>query len=233
MGHFILWLAERPVVATGFGSYLDAKGFAESQESQLWDEDQLIAWMDQRRLGYIVAGAATYLQRVAALDGSPVLVPLPEGVEAGEQGWLAETNLVFLRDRPVGSMVVGGSGVPALGLPHLSRLRPVFASSGTVGNSAVPIPVLWVYQRVEPLRLQGRASPGDEVFAGILLDVHGTEWPWAAGTTADAEGNWHLDVPILPGSQSGGVRAADAFEVQVGSAAPLRMQPSPPPERAP
>ena len=217
-GHFILWLAERPVVATGFGTYLDEQGFEQVKKSQLGSEDQLVSWMDRRRLGYMVGGAATFLGRVSAHDESPPLV--------SDENRRAVPNAVFLRDRPVGTMLIGGSGVPSQGVGHLSRLRPVFASTATVPEAAAALPALWVYERVEPGLLQGEAPPGTPVVAGIMLDVRQSPWPWEAGTWTDSEGRWSVAVPIVPGSVTGGIRADDAYTVWVGEAEPVAMQPT-------
>ena len=216
-GHFILWLAGRPVVATGFGTYLDERGFAEVLNSQLGSEATLVDWMDRRALGYVIGGAASFHERVTALDGSPALV-------AGATGQLG-VSATFLADRPLGTMIAAGSGAPSLGVHHLERLRPVFASSARFEALAMAPPVLWVFERVEPKVLEGTASPGAKVLAGIMLEVRGRTWPWVAQTTADASGHWSIEVPIVPGSASGGIRVAEYFEIHVDGAEPTEMLP--------
>jgi len=207
-GHFLLWLGHRPVVSTGFGTYLDPIGFMETRDVQLGNEAQALAWLKRRQLGYLVAGAATFSGRVDGGSAGALLLPNSEG--------LAIVNPRFTQAFPMAVSLVGGSGFPTVGTPHFEELRPVFASSALVPRAAVPMPSLWVYQRVRPSVLEGFGQPGERVFARIDLDVRGRPWPWAAVTVVKQDGTWSLNVPLELGSLSGGIRTPEAFSVSVG-----------------
>jgi len=214
-GHFLLWTAKRPVVATGFGTYLSPEGFAEARQVQLGSEAQATAWMQSRGLDHLVAGAATFTGRVSGGDAGPPLI-------ANEEG-LAVLNPRFTQVFPMAVSLVGGSALPVVGAPHFKSLRPVFASTATVPGAGMPMPILWVYRRVPPRRLEGAGQPGERVFARIELTVRGTPWPWAAVTTVGEDGRWSLDVPLSPGSVSGGIHTPDAFFVSIGARPPTLL----------
>lgn len=214
-GHFLLWTARRPVVATGFGTYLSPEGFQQSSQVQLGSEAQAVAWMRTRNLDHLVAGAATFSGRVGGGEAGPPLVANREG--------LAVLNPGFTQVFPMAVSLVGGSGIPAAGTPHFEVLRPVFASTAVVPRAGIPMPSLWVYRRVPPQRLEGIGQPGDQVFARIELTVRGTPWPWAAVTTVGRDGRWSLDVPLALGSVSGGIHTPDAFSVRIGAHPPVLL----------
>jgi hypothetical protein len=211
-GHFLLWLGQRPVVSTGFGTYLDPIGFQETRDVQLGNEAQALAWLERRQLGYLVAGAATFSRRVDGGAAGPLLLPNPEG--------LALLNPGFTQAFPMAVSLVGGSALPTVGTAHFEELRPVFASSALVPRAAAPMPSLWVYQRVQPHLLKGFGQPGERVFARIDLDVRGRPWPWAAVTVVQQDGSWSLSVPLDLGSNRGGIRTPEAFSVTVGGSPP-------------
>jgi asparagine N-glycosylation enzyme membrane subunit Stt3 len=215
LGHFILWTGQRPVVATGFGTYLDQDGFDEVRQVQLGTEAAAIAWMDARQLGHLVAGAATFVGRVDVGEEGAPLVPGPSG-----RGML---NPRFVASHPMAVSLVGGSGLPLAGVAHFEELRPVFASSASVERTALPMPNLWVYRRVKPQQLAGVGQPGDRVFARIDLNVRGTKWPWAAVARVRTDGTWSLSVPLELGSSSGGIHTPGEFLVSIGGQAPIAM----------
>ena len=214
-GHFLLWTAQRPVVATGFGTYLSPEGFTETRQVQLGSEAHATTWMRARKLGHLVAGAATFTGRVRGGEAGPPLVANQEG--------LAVLNPGFTQVFPMAVSLVGGSGLPAVGTPHFEGLRPVFASTAVVPRAGMPMPSLWVYRRVPPRTLRGSGQPGERVFARIDLTVRGTPWPWAAVTTVGQDGRWSLNVPLALGSVSGGIRTPDAFSVSIGGRPPVLL----------
>jgi hypothetical protein len=211
MGHFLLWIAERPVVATGFGTYLDPEGFEESRQVQLGSEADAIAWMKKRNLRHIVLGAGTFLQRVYSPQGESALKAGADG-----RGFI---NGRFAQDFPMTVSLTGGSALPFVGVPHFEQLRPIFATTASVDRAAKPLPILWVFERVEGRVLTGVGLPGERVIIRVALDVHGTAWPWTAITSVEADGTWRLRIPLEPGSLEGGIQTPRVYELAVGDRA--------------
>jgi len=210
-GHPILQFAKRPVVATGFGTYLDVDGFREVAEAPYGSEAELVAWMARRDLGFAVAGAATILQQVRDSRGRGPLVRGADGAGRLDPAYFAEI--------PLGTLLIGGSAVPGVA-PHLERLRPVFASTAAVAGTALLVPNLWAYERVPGRILEGTGPPGAPVLARIELTVGGRTVPWFATGTVGADGAWRLRVPVEPGAHARGVRVGPEFVVAVGDSAP-------------
>jgi hypothetical protein len=127
-GHRVLWLARKPVVSTGFGSFLDAAGFAE--ERAAWDlpEDALVAWMASRRLDFVLAGATILLDKVGPLGGHVFAM----------EGSRARINPVFLRNVPIGRSAVGGSGIADADVPQLEHRADHATTSPVGGGPALP-----------------------------------------------------------------------------------------------
>jgi asparagine N-glycosylation enzyme membrane subunit Stt3 len=210
MGHFVLQIAHRPVVATGFGTYLDEAGFSETAAAPRGTEAQLVSWMERRDLGYVIAGGATLLRVRDSRGRGPLM--------AGADG-LGRLDPETLRELPLGNLLVGGSGVPGV-VPHLERLRPVFASTATIGRAAMPLPVLWTYELVEGRVLRGSGPPGATVGVRLDLEVRGAVLPWMATGTVGDDGAWTIRVPLEPGADYGSVRTAARYLVQVGARSP-------------
>lgn len=183
LGNEVLVLGFRPVVSNGFGPYPDPEGYWRSVEAFAAAEPGLLAWLGERRLGWVVAGAANLFGRVRA-PGAPI--PFSGG--GFEPRWLAQVGSAPL--------LIGGSGVPDLGVRHFERLMPVFASTRAVGGLSAPLPVLWTYQLVEGARVEGRAAPGARVVLEIPLEEHGRPHTWRAFADAGPDGRFTLRVPL-------------------------------------
>jgi len=212
LGHELTWLGGRPVVTNGFGSFLNADGFREVDAAWTSSQSEVDALMDRRRLGWLVSGPAA----PPSGRGSPgPFERLPDGRGVPSVG--------YLRHLPLAPLVVGGTGLPDGSSAHLEHLRPVFASSGTVGGLAVPLPVLFVYQRVPGARLEGAGTPGDRVVLRADLDVRGLAWPWFASTTVAADGRWTIVTPIATGT-TGTITTPTAALVKVGDAEPVPVE---------
>jgi hypothetical protein len=216
-GHSVLWLAQKPVVSTGFGSFLDAKGFAE--EHAAWDlpEDALVAWMASRRLDFVLAGATILLDKVGPLGGHVFAM----------EGSTARINPVFLRNVPIGRSAVAGSGIAEADVPQLGHLAPIIATSSPVEGYRLALPAVWVLRRVEGAVLSGSAEPGERVIVHVPLTTALGVLVWEGWADADADGRFEIRDPIaddapVHGFQIGRtqvVRRSGTMEVDVPTAA--------------
>jgi asparagine N-glycosylation enzyme membrane subunit Stt3 len=187
MGHEVNVIGGRPVVANGFGSYLDADGFAEVERAYALGERELLAWMARRRLGYAVAGLTTFYGRVPGPgSGTPLTA-------RGDEGAL---DAVYLRAVPLAAAILGGSGLPAAGVPHLARLMPRYASLPIAVELPFPVPVLWTFEVVAGARVEGLAQPFARVVLEVDLVERGRPHVWQAWTDARADGRFAMVVPL-------------------------------------
>jgi hypothetical protein len=213
----VLWLARKPVVSTGFGSFLDVRGFEE--ERAAWDlpEPALVAWMSARRLDFVLAGATILLDKVG-----------PEGGHVfAMEGPTARINPGFLRNVPIGRSVVGGSGIAGENVPQLGHLAPIIATSSPVEGYGLALPAVWVLRRVEGALLSGVAEPGERVLVHVPLHTALGVLVWEGWADADAEGRFAIRDPIADDGEVHGfqvgrakiVRRSGTTEVAVPAAA--------------
>jgi hypothetical protein len=130
-----------------------------------------------------VAGAANLFGRVRSADA---LIPFADGTF--DSRWLAGT--------PSAPLLIGGSGVPALGVRHFGRLMPVFATTRTVLGLRSPLPVIWLYEVVAGAEVIGQAPAGARVVLEIPLREHGRPHTWRAFADAGPDGSWRMRVPL-------------------------------------
>ena len=208
MGHEVNVLGRRPVVANGFGSYVDAAAYEEVLRAYALDEASLLAWMERRRVGYVVAGIPTFYGKVPGPgSGTPLTAE-------GDQGAL---DAVYMRAVPLSATILGGSGLPDAGVPHLTRLMPRFASLQTAAELPFAVPVLWTFEAVPGARIRGRAPAGSRVVLEIDLVERGRRHVWRAWTTAGPEGRYELGVPLATGMVQPTLATLPAARLRAGS----------------
>jgi asparagine N-glycosylation enzyme membrane subunit Stt3 len=211
MANEVLVLAGRPVVVTGFGPYPDPAAYWETAKAYTVSEEELLPWLAGRRVGWVVAGAANLFGRVRSAEA-----PIPFTKGDFDPRWLRET--------PSAPLLIGGSGVPALGVRHFGRLLPAAASTRIVGGLKRPLPVTWLYEVVAGAELTGQGPPGARVVLEIPLREHGRPHTWRAWADAGPDGRWRMRVALptdlsTPTIQTGqgalrvGDRPARSFEV--------------------
>ncbi|MFT3914289.1 MAG: hypothetical protein QM704_09275 [Anaeromyxobacteraceae bacterium] len=187
LGNEVLVLADRPVVTNGFGPYPDPAAYTQGELALRRGEDELVPWLAQRGVGWVISGPANLHIRVRGATA-----PAPFASRRISARWLQEVGAA--------PALLGGSGYPAIGLRHFERLRPVFASTRTVGGIDDVLPVLWTYEVVAGARVHGRAAPGARVVLEIELGEHGRRHLWAAFADAGADGGFSLRVPLATSS---------------------------------
>lgn len=202
-GHSVLWLARRPVVASGFGPYGDAEdGFADAENAPLGSEEALLEIMDRRDLGYLIGGASTFLGRVMGPKGTGIV------------------DADYLRATPLATLWVAGSGLPEAGVPQIAHLSALFASPQTFPAGGQAIPWLWVYERVPGARLVGRARPGARVVARLELAARGQVFIYAAWADAGENGEYAIVVALPTEAHREGVVTDYLYRIDDGEGPP-------------
>jgi asparagine N-glycosylation enzyme membrane subunit Stt3 len=211
MGHQVNVLARRPVVANGFGSYLDPEGYEEVRKAYTLAEPDLLAWMERRRIGYVVAGIMTFEGKVLG-PGTGAPLTTQDGVGA--------LDAAYLRGVPLSAAILGGSGIPDAGVPNLTRLMPRFASLQTARELPFPVPVLWTFEAVPGARVLGQAPAGARVVLEIPLVERGRRHVWRAWADAGADGRYELKVPLPTGLVQPTLATAPTGQLRANGGAP-------------
>ncbi len=207
----VLTLAGRPVVVTGFGPYPDPAAYWETVKAYTASEEELLPWLAGRRVGWVVAGAANLFGRVRSADA---LIPFSNG----------EFDPRWLQGTPSAPLLIGGSGVPALGVRHFGHLMPILAATRVVKGLKSPLPVIWLYAVVAGAELTGRAPAGARVVLEVPLTEHGRPHTWRAWADAGADGRWQLRVPLPTDLSTQTIRTATGrLRVGDGPAQPLEI----------
>jgi dolichyl-diphosphooligosaccharide--protein glycosyltransferase len=205
LGHQASLLSGRPTVVSGFGPYLDAATFAEVEEVWTRGPAELDAMLDRRRAAVVVGGAVLVPALRAGASRGPFRAE-PRGLVL---------DLEFMRERPLATILIAGSGIPGAGIPHLEHLLPRFASAHRVASHAFDLPVLWTYEHVPGARLRGIAPPGARVVASVALQERGRLHQWRAFADAGPDGRWAMTVPVPTSLSHPTVRTGEAYELRI------------------
>jgi asparagine N-glycosylation enzyme membrane subunit Stt3 len=198
-GHLVALLSGRPVVVNGFGTYLDEATFWQLQRVAAMDAAAFDRLMEERRIGWILAGA-------------PFIGPEP--MAPGPGGWVLAPDA--MRGLPMSPLLIAGSGIPDRGVPHLAHLMPFFATSQVVPGIAFPLPWLWGYQRVPGARLTGEAAPGARVVIEVAFTERQRPHLWRAWADAERDGRWQMVVPLPTGLVRPSLRTAAEARARSG-----------------
>jgi asparagine N-glycosylation enzyme membrane subunit Stt3 len=212
VGHAMMNLSGRPVVANGFGTYLDPASFREVGDAFLGTEKRLVETMERYDLGYVIGGGFVLHHHQAMPMDEPPVIGNPPGL-----------NPRFMKKMQLSQLLIAGSGLPDAGLPQLERLMPIFASQAVAGNLGFPLPVLWTYELVEGVTLSGRADPGAEVVGELQLTERGRPHRYRAWTTAGAQGAWKMKVAVPSGWSTHTIRTGPTWRITQGAAGAVEV----------
>jgi hypothetical protein len=179
-----------PVLSTGHAWLVGEDGYRRERAAWSGNAEALWALMDDRDLGFVVAGADN-LTTVRTGSGAVSLLRKAEGGGAAAQ----RIDWDYFRAVPLGVMVLGGTALPELGVPHLERLCPRSAGS-EFAPLDVPVPRLWVFERVEGAILEGHARPGSRVVIELLLRHAAGIVSYFAFTETDRSGAFSIRFPV-------------------------------------
>jgi hypothetical protein len=212
IGNFVRAIGGRPVVVTGFGTYIDEAAFWEVDAVFSRDEAALVELMERRDLGRLVAGPFVF--RSAS-------------IEAGTRPFSGgELDGPFFQRVPLAPLLIAGSGIPESGVHHLEHLRPIHATRRLLSGLSFALPVIWSYELVPGARLVGAAVPRARVEARLTFRAWNRPYVWRAWTDSDASGHWEMRVPLPSGDRTSGLRTAARWSVRAGAGAPVEVEAS-------
>lgn len=150
--------------------------------------------MDRRRLSYVVAGMRGAFPSAQDRPGD---ASKPFVYDARTRR--VEPSRGYFTRFPLMPLIMGGSGLPKLDVPHVAHLMPRFVSPQQAEGLGFPLHRLWLFERVPGARLVGETQPGARVEARTELVVYGVPTPYTAWTQADVEGRFVLEVALPTG----------------------------------
>ncbi len=215
LGHHFEVLGRHPVLVNPFGPYLDETSYQAARGALALDPERLDSLMRERDLGYLVAGAFSSFRHVPGPGGRAVFE---------EKDGRRRLDREYLRAVPTSALILGGTGIPALGVPHSAHLFPRFASQQLVGGLTVELPVLWAFERVPGASLRGRAAAGARVVAALDFKENGRPHRWTAWADAGPDGAWAMVVPFPSGYSSPTVSSAQQWRIAAGNAEPTELE---------
>jgi asparagine N-glycosylation enzyme membrane subunit Stt3 len=209
LGNFMRVIGRRPVVVTGFGTYIDEAAFWEVDRVFSRDEAALTELMDRRDLGYLVAGPFVFGSAARQARASPFV--------RGELGQ------EFFDRFPLAPLLIAGSGISESGVRHLEHFLPVYATQKTVAGLSLKLPMIWSYERVSGARLVGTAPPSARIEGRLVIRAWGRPFVWQAWTDADPAGRWEMRVPVPSGYAAAAITSDPRWTVSAGHGAPVSI----------
>ena len=176
-GHVIEWVADRPSVATNFGSYVGVESYRDPPRFFLSENPfEARAILERRRARFVLVPGSlprnleSMIRIVDPELRARYMIDRPEG-PVTSNAWLTTMGARLLADglQVVPPTVPLEQQSPPLGflrLVHVSPFREVFFRNPRTGE---PLPVGFVWEHVPGARIAARGSPGDE--ARIELTV--------------------------------------------------------------
>lgn len=217
LGHEIEWIADRPSVATNFGSYVGVEGFRAPSEF-------FLATGEAQGLGVLARRGATHVYATAwALANLPTLLQV-QGLD-GDPNWIdAQGRPTQAWGRTLSAALLPvtlqrSRDAEQLTAPLFERLRLIHAGSSFRTQAVDPRTNMtfrcgWIWERVEGAVLELEATPGSTLEVELQL-----EFPNAAlrpritlrkGVQADPSGKARLRVPYATATPNGDGRVVAA-----------------------
>jgi asparagine N-glycosylation enzyme membrane subunit Stt3 len=211
-GHTIEWAAERPTVATNFGTFVGADGFRTPARFFLSESPpDGEALLEARGAKYVVltTDLAGSVPSLAWSLGPEVEVRYSElvGEEVRlKQEWFATLGARLLSDGYVFSF----EGVPSRPLNFLRLLHATPLTDPRVPMRPAPSPVGWIWERVPGARVEARGEPGEELSVEIRVRYPHYELVWADREAVAADGVARMRVPYATVEPNGDGRVDTA-----------------------
>lgn len=217
LGHAVEWFAQRPTVATNFGSYLSEAGFLAPWRFFLTEDEEQAA----EQLAELDVELVLITSRFAHNLESMVRAVHPER----QQDWLwGQAGSAPLWHGAMGGRLLGIAGQqPGAGLGFLRQVlvaAPEFKDRGrsaALAGLELP-PVGRLYQRVRGALVETRLEPGEGLQVSLRVEFPGEALFWSAESVADADGWARVRVPYASDLPAGEGRLVGAIRWRVTGA---------------
>lgn len=220
-GHTLQWAAEKPVVASNYGTYVGASGFhAPAQVFLAPSLDAATPLLDARRVRWLLVTSdlADYFEPMCAALEASGAPPLPRDARdpTRHDGALWYRSLAL--------RLLSGGVLPrdvAPGDRPLARARLVFVSTlrdkrraSRADGTAPPAAYLW--ERVPGCTLLAVGAPGETFEVSFVLDCGGLRVPWVDRIALDGDGRGTLVVPYATREPNGAIRVLPGARWTIG-----------------
>ena len=203
MGHSIEWTAERPTLATNFGTYVGPEGFRSALNFLLAeDEAQAEAILERERARYIIVGcdwshrAAKQVAKVFPERSSRYFMGSESQAVHIQPAWLSTmgARAMFGGRRPTGIGVLKEPHFEFLRLVHVS---PVPDPAPALSQESGPAASGWIWEHVPGALLTSHGTPGEELVVDIPLRYPRAKYELRFENRAEvgADGQVRLRVP--------------------------------------
>ena len=206
-GHAIEWAADRPTVATNFGTYVGEDSYRDPARFFL-SEDPLAAraLLQERRVRYVfvpgsIPGDVPAFVRIADPSLSSKYLTLRNGVPGYSPRWFSTVSARLVN----GGIQVAQAGTPleARGSP-LGFLRLVYVSPiahpGYHLPDGKPMPANFVWEHVPGATIAARGLPGELVRADLAIRYRRSERQFPA-----ARGDYRLELTFVARCDTTGI----------------------------
>jgi dolichyl-phosphooligosaccharide-protein glycotransferase len=227
LGHLIEWVADRPTVATNFGSYLGESSYSFPARALLSEDDrELERLLEERQIGYLML-TSRVTENLPDMIARVEPALLEEYLVGGRAGWNGALRAPWFRTA-LARLLLGASSLnnqvspPALAPPGFLRLvhvareqDPAPGLGGLVSRSNRG----WIWERVEGALLVAEGEPGEEF--GVTLEVHypkaGFRLTHVDRVTLDSTGRGSLRVPYATRERNGDGRTLPGASYWIGN----------------
>lgn len=218
-GHAIEWVADRPSVATNFGSYVGQQSYADPPRFFLaGDEAQGLAVLDRRDAQYVVVTRDVWLNMhtmVRAIGAQPAdYFADSEGAANGYTERALRTLVAQLVPQVVSRTESSETAsTHAFGGLRLVYVSPSFDLRRPDPRSGTPLRAGWIWERVRGAVVEARGRPGDALELALPIDFPGSSFTLAASARAlaDESGVARLRVPYATTAPNGDGSARGAW----------------------
>ena len=214
-GHTIEWAADRPTVATNFGSYVGVDSYRDpSRFFMEEDPGAAQALLERRRARYVLLTSEhpDHLNSMIALS-SPERRGRWVGTSSADEGrvlpgWFRTIGARLMFD---GAVFRDPSTAP-LDFMRIVHISPLRDPNRSLRGPADISPAGWVWERVAGARIEAQGAPGEEFELSIDIAFPTSRRPvrWAVRAQADEAGRIRLRAPYatLAPNGDGIVRSA-------------------------
>ncbi|MCE9593197.1 MAG: hypothetical protein K8S98_03290 [Planctomycetes bacterium] len=223
-GHMIEWAADRPTVATNFGSYVGRDSYCDpARFFMAEDSAEAEAILDRRRARFVVvtaalASSAKTLEGTAKLPAENCDSDFAHDDERARASWLTRVGGQLIGDGAPRSLSLQpiGDSLSFLRLVHTSPYRDTRFSDPRTGR-AVPVGSIW--ECVRGANVEANGPPQKRFEVTLELDYPGRDFPlvFRTSATVDEHGVARVRVPYATDRPNGDGVARGALKWRIGS----------------
>ncbi|MBM3992119.1 MAG: hypothetical protein FJ298_14080 [Planctomycetes bacterium] len=226
-GHALEWIADRPSIATNFGSYLGADSYLDPWRFFLETDpraaEELLARRNARHV--LMPGDFTVdlevMLRVLRPDERRAYLLIPrEGAVFTSQRFLDTLAGRLLMGGRTASLEQRGLVGDSLDFLRLVHVSPSFLPTAPpVRHTSGPVRTGWIWERVVGARLEVSGARGERVHVLLELEspVAGERWSWVGSGLVGDDGVARVRVPYATDVPNADTLARGPYRVTVGA----------------